>query len=89
MWMIYHTTRCGNCGADLTERNSIDVEFIASNGAPLEHSSEVLEDGSLNDPYKYVAAGWHSCSTCHGCGELLDELEPEEVETVAEVSLPR
>lgn len=75
----FHDTHCPACDADLTQPQAIVVEFTDGTKTLNNVRSQVSAEGLLDDPTGQIGIGQHAGSYCAACGELLDELESEDL----------
>jgi hypothetical protein len=71
---VYHRRYCEHCGADLTAKDAVSVQFVRDGEAEFALKSYVRQDGLLEDVAGNIAHGLHCCSLCRTCGAMLAEL---------------
>jgi len=71
-------THCPQCSSLLTNNNGdIDID-LSTAGSVVWTVQSYLENGWLVDPTGAIMSGFHNCTRCGHCGEMLINMDIEE-----------
>ena len=84
MYEIYHPIKC-QCEADLTKPEAVEITFSTADHQ-FDRWSSVAADGQLVDVDDLIANGYHSCTHCNTCHQMLDELDGPEDAKVMDIT---